>query len=163
MTDAERVVARQRNRVAAQQRYRDRMRAGHIPTAGGRRGPMPAYETPEQRQEAKLERQRIMREQKRDEVNAARREAYARDPARHLLYCRTRQIAKFQAIPAWANHDAIAAFYRLAAEVTELTGVQYEVDHVVPLRGENVCGLHVENNLQVITKKANGAKGNRYV
>jgi hypothetical protein len=64
--------------------------------------------------------------------------------------------------PSWADHDKIRQFYILAKELTEQTGVEHEVDHIHPLQGETVCGLHVETNLQILTKAANRAKGIRF-
>lgn len=61
------------------------------------------------------------------------------------------------ALPAWANLKAIEAVYAEAARLG------LEVDHVIPLRGEMVCGLHVEGNLRMLTKLENQQKGNRYV
>lgn len=72
-----------------------------------------------------------------------------------------RRAVKKQAIPAWANLEAIDALYELARWKTERTGIEWQVDHVVPLQSPSVCGLHVENNLEVLTKKRNASKGNR--
>ena len=58
--------------------------------------------------------------------------------------------------PAWANLDAIRTIYAAAA------AQGLEVDHVIPLRGRNVSGLHVETNLQLLSRPDNIRKGNRY-
>jgi hypothetical protein len=66
-----------------------------------------------------------------------------------------------QATALWADESMIDEFYRLAQLRTLMTGIVWEVDHIIPLRGLGVRGLHVENNLQVIPKTLNAAKGNR--
>lgn len=62
------------------------------------------------------------------------------------------------AMPEWVKVDDIRPFYERAKRLTLETGVTYEVDHIVPLRGKYVCGLHVPANLRVITKTENFAK-----
>ena len=74
-----------------------------------------------------------------------------------------RNSIKLNAIPNWANLVQIEAKYQLAAMFSKCSGVSHEVDHIIPLQGKNVCGLHVEYNLRVITQEANRKKGNRYV
>ncbi|MCK5615954.1 hypothetical protein KAR91_79560 [Candidatus Pacearchaeota archaeon] len=65
---------------------------------------------------------------------------------------------KLQATPSWVNFDKIKEFYKEAQLLTEKTGIPHEVDHVYPLRGKICCGLHTENNLQVITMEENRNK-----
>lgn len=60
-----------------------------------------------------------------------------------------------RAIPAWANKSAIAAIYEQATRLTKETGIPHQVDHIIPIQGKNVCGLHVEHNLQILTKTLN--------
>lgn len=72
-----------------------------------------------------------------------------------------RTAAKRRAVPGWSNHEAVKAIYRAAAELTRLTGVRHEVDHIYPLQGRTVCGLHCEANLQILTKAENIRKSNK--
>jgi 5-methylcytosine-specific restriction endonuclease McrA len=61
------------------------------------------------------------------------------------------------------HRNMIKLYYRLSASLTCLTGVKYEVDHIVPLKGKNVSGLHVPWNLQILSKEENLKKGNKFV
>lgn len=63
---------------------------------------------------------------------------------------------KKNAIPKWADLDAISEAYKEA----EYHGLH--VDHIIPLQSKYVCGLHVWDNLQLLTESKNKAKGNRY-
>lgn len=72
-----------------------------------------------------------------------------------------RRALKMQATPAWADVDAIGAFYAEARRLTRETGIAHHVDHIVPLKSKLVCGLHCEANLQVLPGAANLSKGNR--
>lgn len=73
-----------------------------------------------------------------------------------------RNAAKLRATPTWADFEKIEAVYAEAIRRTRETGVRYEVDHIVPLQGRTVRGLHWEGNLQVLPKAENISKLNRY-
>ena len=64
--------------------------------------------------------------------------------------------------PLWANIEAIKNIYVTAKELTKSTGIKYEVDHVIPIKHPLVCGLHVENNLQIIPENENRVKSNTF-
>jgi hypothetical protein len=71
-----------------------------------------------------------------------------------------------QATPKWLTQEQkleIRLKYRLAIELTRRTGTRHAVDHVIPLLGEEVCGLHVPWNLEVITQDENLKKSNKLV
>lgn len=73
-----------------------------------------------------------------------------------------RHATKLNATPSWANLEQIKRIYAACAKITERTGIEHHVDHIIPLQGENVCGLHVENNLAIIPAKMNLQKSNKY-
>lgn len=93
---------------------------------------------------------------------AAKRDWRQHNKARLAAQCRERQARKLNATPAWASLREINIEYELAKWCTDVLGIQYHVDHVVPLQGRNVCGLHVHYNLQVIRAIDNLKKGCRH-
>ena len=52
--------------------------------------------------------------------------------------------------------------YWLARDLTTIHGEQYEVDHIIPIKGKDICGLHVPWNLQILPRHLNRQKTNRY-
>lgn len=63
--------------------------------------------------------------------------------------------------PIWADQEKIREIYMLAKEFRE-AGFDVHVDHIVPLAGKKVCGLHVHNNLRVCLAHINMSKNNRF-
>lgn len=74
------------------------------------------------------------------------------------------KLRKINATPAWLSESQllhIKCKYQLAA-MLNIHGVEaWHVDHIVPIRGKDVCGLHVPWNLQLLPAKMNMRKGNR--
>lgn len=78
---------------------------------------------------------------------------------------RARQAAKLQRTPAWLTEFdllKIKCLYQVAAMRTRESGRSWHVDHIVPLQGKTVSGLHVPSNLQVIEGSENSRKSNHY-
>jgi 5-methylcytosine-specific restriction endonuclease McrA len=76
-----------------------------------------------------------------------------------------RYAQKLQATPPWLTKkhlSEIQKWYKLAKDLQHLSEEPLEVDHIVPLQGKNVCGLHVPWNLQILPKSENISKGNKF-
>lgn len=71
-----------------------------------------------------------------------------------LHHANKRRALKLRAMPAWADAEMIRAVYDDAARLQRETGTTYHVDHIVPLQGKDVCGLHVHFNLRAIPAAA---------
>lgn len=70
-----------------------------------------------------------------------------------------------QQTPKWLTDEdklMIQSFYATALFCSKSLGVNYHVDHIVPIQGKDVCGLHVPWNLQVITQAENSRKKNHH-
>lgn len=67
-----------------------------------------------------------------------------------------------RATPAWADRGAIKEIFAKCIATTKSTGIRHEVDHIVPLKGVLVSGLHVAWNLRVIPAVENRKKSNEF-
>ena len=70
-----------------------------------------------------------------------------------------RRAAKLNQVPKWFDPNAVKRVYERAKEL-RLSGQDVHVDHIIPLQGRNVCGLHVHDNLQILSANANRRKSN---
>ena len=76
-----------------------------------------------------------------------------------------RKASKLQRTPSWLTKEDLAEIediYRMAKRRSEVEGIEYHVDHIIPLQGRNISGLHVPSNLQILRARDNLSKGNRY-
>lgn len=93
---------------------------------------------------------------------AKRKARFAADPGKYAAMWAKRDAAKKRAVPKWANSAVVTQIYRNARFLSETLGEPYEVDHIVPLQSDLVCGLHWEGNLRVITQYENKRKSNSH-
>lgn len=97
-----------------------------------------------------------------NEKRAAQKYWQSIPPAQKAAMQARRRAAELSASPPWMTADdwgAITEIYIAARQLSEATGIPHEVDHIVPLQGKNVSGLHVAWNLRPITAAQNRAKG----
>tara|TARA_R110000824_G_scaffold44937_1_gene130362 strand:- start:426 stop:965 length:540 start_codon:yes stop_codon:yes gene_type:complete len=76
-----------------------------------------------------------------------------------------RKVAIKRATPSWLTKEhkqRIKQKFEIAKRLTETTGIPHVVDHIVPVQGENISGLHVPWNMQVITRRQNAKKSNKF-
>ena len=89
----------------------------------------------------------------------------AKNPAKITSYKARYRAARRQATPPWLTESHIAqieAVYEQARRLSQETGVPHDVDHIVPLAGKVVSGLHVPWNLRAIPKVANNRRPRIY-
>lgn len=101
----------------------------------------------------------------RERINAVSRDYIKRNRAKYNMYSAERRARLRQAIPPWfsdADRAEIAKQYKAARVLTEKTGIPHEVDHIAPLAGKNICGLHVAKNLRIVPAAVNKRKSNTF-
>jgi hypothetical protein len=120
-----------------------------------------AKTNPEQRKvQTQLDRQRHKR--KRQETS----NRWARSNPGFVNAKKAKRLAdKEQRTPKWLTKEDLKnmrSMYMFASELTKQGGIKIDVDHIIPLRGENISGLHCPQNLQFLTHTENMLKGNRF-
>ena len=105
------------------------------------------------------------RKANKNKVNKIKAEWKKRNLAKCAAEEAKRKAAKLNRTPSWlteADLDKIVSIYIEAGRKTKRTGEEWHVDHIIPLQGKNISGLHVPDNLQVIKATENISKHNRY-
>jgi hypothetical protein len=97
----------------------------------------------------------------RKKANQATRDWQKRNGGAVSAWAAERRSALQQRVAGWADLGLIRDIYKLA-QVYRQAGFDVEVDHIVPLRGKAVSGLHTHDNLQVIPTGLNRAKSNLF-
>jgi hypothetical protein len=98
---------------------------------------------------------RVYADKHKDRCLKASSESRKRNRPARSAECAAYKARKAQRTPKWADLEKIKQIYKDCPR-------GLAVDHIVPLFGRNVCGLHVENNLQYLTKQQNSKKGNKF-
>ena len=104
------------------------------------------------------------REENREQHNATNRNWNINNkPIKAALQAK-RKTAQLQRTPSWDPHShLIIAKYQLAAMLSKASGIEHHVDHIIPLQGKKVSGLHVFSNLRVIPGSDNVKKSNKFL
>lgn len=101
----------------------------------------------------------------RERISRANKQWRYTNPDKHAARSAAYRAAKSRRTPSWLTPDdltEIRQFYAFAQQLREETGIDWHVDHILPLRGERISGLHVPNNLRVIPADQNLRKSARY-
>jgi hypothetical protein len=99
------------------------------------------------------------------EANAEALEAERKSPsgrARSAAVTAKRRAARIERTPEWADPGSVKDIYRAASEITAETGIPHHVDHIIPLQGKKVSGLHHQDNLMIVPSAVNLSKNNRF-
>ena len=101
-----------------------------------------------------------------EEKHFPRKKHKAANPELYKELVNARRRRFRDATPKWltAEHKMeIRLKYRVAIELSRRLGIPHAVDHIIPLQGEDVCGLHVPWNMEVITQEQNLKKSNKLI
>jgi len=116
--------------------------------------------------EKKRQAARVYREQNPEKVKSAVKKWAENNPHKISLIQRTKYAAKLQRTPQWLteeDYSRIEDCYKTAKQLEKTFGAKLDVDHIVPLLGRNVCGLHVPWNLMILSATENRRKSNRLI
>jgi hypothetical protein len=100
-----------------------------------------------------------------DKMSSYQRKYNQENAAKRNARNQKRKAAKLNRVPKWLTSfdlEKIQEYHDYANLFTETSGIQYDVDHIIPLLGKNISGLHCPENLQIIMHQENIEKGNKF-
>lgn len=115
----------------------------------------------EENKEQETMRHKLWAENNREKSNNIKYKYMIKNKSLYYFLNAKRRAIKLKATPKWSELDKIKLVYEKTKWLESLTGLKYEVDHVIPLQGKNVCGLHVWQNLQILEVSENRKKSNK--
>lgn len=113
--------------------------------------------------DVKVEKVKDWRKNNPDKCKEYSKKCYENNKERSFANSAKYRARKRNAVPPWLNEDMkqqIESLFKKAKELTVKTGIPHEVDHIIPLMGKTVSGLHVPWNLQVLNRFDNRSKKN---
>jgi hypothetical protein len=105
--------------------------------------------------ESRIERSRSWKRKNAEYVSATKRQWRLKNPALVKANKAKRRAIKKQAMPSWISKESFVTIYKNCPE-------NMQVDHIIPLKHKDVCGLHVPWNMQYLSKFDNFRKNNRF-
>ena len=116
--------------------------------------------------ESKIEIDRKYHLNNKDFRNKSCRDYYFNNQSTEIYRASIKRSRKIDRTPKWLTESDICqikCYYNLATRLTTCLGIEFHVDHIVPLSGKTISGLHIPSNLQVITASTNLRKSNKFV
>ena len=109
-----------------------------------------------------LAKQKLKYNQNKEKINKRSAQWKIKNKGAVSNYTRARELRKRQAMPKWADTVKIKQVYERARRFELWLNTSFHVDHIIPLNNYQVCGLHNEFNLQILTREQNLLKSNKF-
>lgn len=112
-----------------------------------------------------LESQKEYYQNNKEAIRLRAKEYYESNKSRYTAWSKKYKLRKIQRTPKWLTHEdylRIESLYELSQRLSIETGILHHVDHIIPLKGEFVSGLHTPENLQILPWIDNLQKSNKF-